>query len=330
MADVIGFDPVAWSVDGGRHPGSLLRVLAYAATNGTVGGVITPADCKVRQLAVAGEQISIDTGAVAIRNRSANVKNQTYIANAGTESRLDVQPTTPAGGRSDAVLVRIEDPDFSPWDLPDGADPATFQYTRPFVQQNVAADLDTAEQLNLGYAAELLARIDIPPSTAAITDGMIKDKRRIANPRNKPDLLRVDLTGADHYVSAAGWTNWPATAKEIDIPEWAAEMILRVRIDAVSASGSAVGGQLRAVISPYNGEIIAATKSTIFTERVIDELSGYEISDRIVIPASARGTKKWIYPQGAKWAGDAGGGGNLRAGNGTSVVYDYIFLETTA
>jgi hypothetical protein len=329
MADVIGFEPVAWSIDGGRHPATLMRVLAYAAVSGG-SGIITPTDCRVRQLTTAGGQVRIDTGAIAIRNMSANVKNQTYIANASTESRLDVQPTTTAK-RSDAVIVRLRDPDFSPWELPSGADPATYQYTQPVIIQNVSATLERIEELNLGYSAELLARLDLPPGTSAITDAMIKNKRRMANPRNKPDLLRIDLDGAaNHDVSTDQWTNWPASAMEIDIPEWATEMILRVSLEGIGAAVGAVGGQLRAVISPFNGAISVATKSTKFIERDLDSLAGYQVSDRIAIPASIRGTKKYIYPQGAKWTGNAGGSGVLRAGPATSVVYDYVFLETAA
>lgn len=329
MANSYGFDTAAWSIDGARHNGDLLRVLAYAATNGSEG-VVSVGDCKVHQLSVPGTQIVIDSGAVLVRNRSGSTKNQTYVANGRTETRLDVTPTTSAGGRSDAVIVRLEDPQFSPWTKPSAAAAPLYRYTKPFIVENVPASTTNADQLGLGYSAYMLARLDIPSSTATITDGMITNVRKVANPRSLRRHVRANHQGAAYDLGGNGatWENWPPVARAIEIPTWATEMIVRMDITGGSAVGGPVGGYMRGVYSVFNGPVINATAQTTFSvEESTQQRRDFLVSDQIPVPASARGTTMYFYPQGRKFV-DVGGVGILRADTGTSVVFDVEFLET--
>jgi len=328
MADVIGFDPVAYSIDGGLHPGLLLRTAQYAATGGAEG-VVSAQDCRVHQLATPGRGIAIDPGAINIRNESGTSRNQTYVANASELTTLD-GPTSTTVKRSYVVLVRIEDPEFG-WPQPNETDALDHQYTKPIFHGPVPESTTHASQLNLDYSAYALARIDIPANTTTITDAMITDLREVANPLRRPKLTAVSLTSAtaDHAVNQDSWQNWPSAAAPFKVPNWATEMIIRVRVSGIWTDTGAVGASLRAVYSPFNGAIVAATATTPVIETTASaQRRQYQIDDQIPLPASVRGTTQYIYTQGAKFPGTAGGSGRLIAGNGTRVVYDIEFLQT--
>lgn len=247
MANSYGFDPVAWSVDGGRHRGELLRVLAFAATAGSEG-IVTTTDCKVHQLAVPGPQIEMDAGALLIRNRSANVRNQTYVANGRTPTRLDVTQTGGAS-RSDLVVVRIEDPQYgSGFEGPPVGEEADWQYVKPFIIQGVSPSITSAAALNLGYPAVALARLDIPASTSVITNAMVKDLRQVAQPRRQrfvkswrmPDgtAAKLDAPGA--------MTLFPSMQLPVLCPEWASQVKMIVNVGNIVQGGEKIIGGMRA------------------------------------------------------------------------------------
>ena len=253
MANTYGFDPVAWSVDGGRHRGELLRVLAYAATSGSEG-IVSLDDCKVHELSTPGTQVAIDAGALLIRNRAANVRNQTYVANGRTETRLDVEPTTSAGKRSDLVIVRVEDPQYAGWTQPSQAAAPDFQYVKPFIIQNVPASTTDVRQLNLGYAAYALARLDIPASTSTITNSMVKNLRKVALPRKDRQVgIWSPADGSVPIVSPpVGPREWfPQLRGGLYCPEWASKVNLLVTISQLWATGN-VAGHVRAEFG-WNG-----------------------------------------------------------------------------
>jgi len=229
MANSYGFDPVAWSVDGGRHRGELLRFLAYAATGGAEG-IVSPGDCRVRQLSTPGPQVRIDAGGVLIANRSPGVRNQSYAANGRTETRLDVTATG-GTGRHDLVVVRVEDPQYAPWSAnkpPVGQEP-NWQYVKPFIIENVPAGTKTFAELNLGYAATELARLEIPPGTTTITDAMVKDVRQLATPRFISDGDIVTPAGSTLTTAMTSFVNFPNASKSTTVPRWATEAQVIIR-----------------------------------------------------------------------------------------------------
>lgn len=331
MANVYGFDPAAWSVDGARHRGELLRFIAYAATGGTEG-IIEASDCKVHAITpTAGPQIAIDAGGLLIRNRSASVRNQTYGANGRTESRLDV-PATGGSTRSDLVVVRVEDPQYSPWSAsaPAPADAPDYQYVKPFLVPNVPNTTTLASQLNLGYSAVELARLDIPPGTTTITSGMIVDLRKLAQPRRQSFIQRYNgPDGTTAFTdSPLAWTRFPPASQiglaSIPVPAWATRARVRAFVSGVQVVDGGIHGWLRYKLSGGVPSTDIYTDTTVMAEGS----PGYgrvntEISSEITIPPGMRG--RTITGNG-EWQ-ERTGTGRLRTDGDIAIVIDIVWLE---
>lgn len=292
MANVYGFDPVAWAVDGGRHGGELLRVLAYAATSGSEG-IISLGDCKVHELGNPGPVVAIDPGALLIRNRAANVRNQTYVANGRTETRLDVRRTD-ATPRSDLVIVRIEDPQYAGWTQPSPAAAPTYQYTKPFIIENVPSNTTDVRQLNLGYAAYALARIDLPAGTTNVTDAMIKNLRQVANPRSRTVFAVLRPNPGETALDDVrdGQYHWfPVIRHPLDVPEWAARVELEIVMSGILRSDK-LFGEIRPEFgfgTGNNPQFVSAAPTGLHYD--ISSKGRFDISVAAVmdIPASYRG-----------------------------------------
>lgn len=243
--DINGFEG-AWAVDGALVDADIMRVVAYAGTGGAEG-VVSAADCRVHQLPVPGTQIVVDPGALLIRNRSAQVRNQTYAATAPAESRLDVTETGSSGGRSDLVVLRMVDPQFAPWtDALNGLDPDTYQYAQPFIIQNVPPTTTRFDQLNLDvpYSAYALSRLDIPANTATITDSMVKNLRKVARPRRErhveiwtPPSAAVDYNLHDEIMRL-----FPQMIMPVDCPDWATQLKIVVHLSNMLLTDNLTGG----------------------------------------------------------------------------------------
>lgn len=323
MADVNGFDPVPLAVDGGRIDGAALRRLAYAASSGSEG-IVSVGDLKVHELPLApGGQVVIDSGAVVYRNRSAGVRNESYMASASQESRLDVAPNLTSSPRSDLVVIRVEDPQFPGWSAPPAVDAPTYQYSRPVIIPNVPAATKRFSQLQLQtpYSAYAAARIDIPAETSTITDDMIVDLRKMAQPRRQREHDRLDgpIGQIDHADLRRLW-NWIS----IDVPDWASAAIIRADLQNVQIRNSAFAGLLSAAIGPDAGPR-ARTRDTYINEQVFgSQRVSYVASDHVTIPASLRGTTQDFYMLGQR----IGGAGILLAESDCQLIFDVEFIES--
>ncbi len=326
MANSIGFDPVAWSVDGGRHNGELYRVLAYAATAGAEGIVSAP-DCKVHQLTTPGGQVAVDAGALLVRNRSANVRNQTYAVNGRTETRLDIRPTGSAP-RSDLIIVRIKDPQYAPWSAVPAGEAPTFQYVEPFVIEGVSANTANFWSLNLGYSGYALARVDIPANTTVITNAMVKDLRYLAQPRRQREV-RIWSPGAREELRQAGArTLFPSMRQLVPCPEWATELKAVVNVGSLMLDGDTTG-HMRVEygwngVDPYVYTQDSGIHHTDASAGQIDRVS-VPIGGEMKLPASFRGKSHYVRigsdvnanPSTGLWVADTW----------TTVVVDLEFVE---
>jgi hypothetical protein len=321
MATINGFDPAALSIDGARHRGELWRVGLYASTSGSEGIVETP-DCKVSQLSTAGAGVSISAGAVLIRNRSASVRNQSYAANGRVTSQVDITATG-ASGRSDMVVIRVKDPQYSPWGALSGADT---QYVEPFVIQNVPASTTRASELNLGYSATELARIDIPANTTVITSAMIKDMRKLAQPRRERHVLVLNPGISD----ATGATNVREQLSNMDnpifCPDWASELKLIVTVSQARYNG-VMNGAIRAEYGYGSGDnptFLATQDSGLdaptgnVTTRTTVVAAG-----ELVIPASYRGKTHNVRLGAMRTVGT----GSLSIDQWTTFIVDAEFVQ---
>lgn len=332
MANSYGFDPVAWSIDGGRHRGELNRVLAYAATSGAEG-IVSFGDCKVHELSTPGNQVEMDAGALLIRNRAANVRNQTYVANGRTVTKLDVTPTPVGTARSDLVVVRVRDPQYAGWFQPTPAEAPDYQYVQPFIIENVPAGTTTARELNLGYAAVALARLDIPGGTATITNAMIKDLRRVARPNRERNVSLWVPPGATVDLPSTNGTrvHFPLLDQTVYVPEWASSAKMVVTLGNILARGYFTG-HVRAELGfgPGMGvQHVATGYSGYHHDPQGDEWNRQTvvIGGELVIPENFRGREQRVRTGSY---GNNGSTGKMVQDAWMTTVVDIEFLEAAA
>lgn len=327
MANVNSFESAAVSIDGARHRGALWRNLAYAATNGAEG-VVAPGDCKPRQLLVPGPQVRLDSGAVVIRVKAANIDNQSYIANNTAETRLDVA-STGATKRSDLVVVRIKDPQYGQWSNPAAGTAPDFQYVEPFIIQNVPETTTSFGDLNLSYSAYALARLDLPPNTINVGTDMIKGLRRVCNQRRESWFGRFDhgATTQDSPTSGETYIRFPASTfpqAQIPIPSWATKAKIRVDITGLSHLSGGYRGNWRWHLTDNTGNFVD-TKTTWAAENTPgDQKLSYLVSDLIDVPDTLRDKTVTGYLQFAREA--TASTGFFRADTNTAVSVDIDFI----
>jgi hypothetical protein len=329
MALVNGFQPAAWGIDGARHNAELMRFALYASTGGAEG-IVEATDLKVHQLTTPGTQVVIDAGGVLVKNRSASQRNQSYGLNGRLESRLDVAATG-GSSRSDLVCLRPKDPQYAPWTtVVGGGDPLTFQYAEPFIVQNVPSNTTSFASLNLGYSGYALARLDLPAGTTNVTNAMIVDLRKLAQPRRDPFLERYDhATGVvrDYTGNLNTYVRMPSDVPfaSLVVPTWATRATVRVDVGGLQFVTGNLAGGLRYKMTGGSPSTSVYTKETYVNEQQWDSGSRkfFEISSEVAIPASMRGFTLQGNPEWKR----TGGSGTLRTGQDTQVVVDITWLE---
>lgn len=264
----MALDSVPWFVGGGaEHSPEVARTLAYAATGGKQG-IISPGDLKVTATSVPGSTVQVSVGSAVIPSRNPTGRNQSYIARMNTADTVSIAATTSSGGRSDLVVIQIEDPWVSgePWQDP--ADPTVGPYVFTRVISNVPAGTTDLNQVSgySGRTAITLARIDIPASTGTITSAMIKDMRDLANPRTARQIVKGSIDGTRVTLSAANWQQWPIKPiTGIQIPSWATHAVVRMDTTIRFVSGSAYAN-FQGFLGP-NGQY---DSTTLYADQLID------------------------------------------------------------
>ncbi len=330
---------MGWAIDG-PVPTEVAdgRRMLYSATSGAegVGGV---SDLKVAPLATPGQGIRVLTGTALIRSAYGSAGNETYQGAVSTQQTVATTPTpsSPSTGRSDLVVMQVEDPWAvnSPWPTP--ATPATYDAFPIRIIEGVPAGTTRLQDVP-GYqtrTAVTLARIDIPASTGTITAGMIKDLRKVARP-NRDHAMRVHaLTGTDTSqittttAYPAGGQTWPtavdAAWTEIDIPSWAS----RARITMIWGGvrippGNAFGYtwvQIAQTVHPQN----VKTQATAWDTPGLSQNSKYThfTADEVTIPPELRGTRQKFYPRANRTGGTASAGMILDYGSSVMLLVDF-------
>lgn len=265
-------DSVPWFVGGGAlHSPEVARTLAYAATNGKQG-VVSPTDLKVTATAIPGGTVQVAVGAAVILNRNPTGANQSYIARMNTADTVAVAATSSSGGRSDLIVIQIEDPYVSgePWQDP--ADPTVGPYVFTRVISNVPAGTTDLSKVSgySGRSAVALARIDIPASTGTITNAMITDLRRIANPRSERQIISTTPTDYTATLDKNVWRAFPNKALTgIYVPEWATHAVIRAESAMKYISGDAYAN-----FQGFLGPAGQQDGTTLYTDLVIDSTTG--------------------------------------------------------
>lgn len=307
-----------WFIGGGaEHSPESARRALYASTGGAEG-VGGPNDLKVVPLETPGQGVRVQIGSALIKSNYVGGETQTYMGTVYQQEYVDTTPTGSAVGRSDMVIMRVEDPFAagSPYTAPAEGDIPLAPYIYIRVISGVP---NTAKRIQdvPGHAndtAVTLARIDFPASTGTVTSGMIKDMRELAQPRRSEVVFaRPRITGDDtnqRYLSgtyANGGEIFPGGAGSpnefvVEIPTWATHMIIDARWMVVQYSESKdpwgaywieFGDEYRNHTWPEKRQYEFATQHFDFNSPYTQDTrsSDWLLMDTQTIPAKLRGKK---------------------------------------
>lgn len=206
--------PVPIATLGAEHSAQQFRMMIKDLARDNQG-VTTGSDLKVTALATPGAGVQVGDGSAVIAGKVSPVQGYYNAYNIGSDT-VDIAATG-STGRSDMLVLRVEDPEYEGTRDP-AVDPIVFFEVIP----NVSS---TATVPPAGYSAVPLARIDIPASTATITNAMIKDLRQVANPRRERVLAPYYYSGIIQEISGTSttWMSFPnLVLANLAIPSWAA------------------------------------------------------------------------------------------------------------
>lgn len=299
-------------VDGATHSAQQFRMLVRDLANGSEG-ITQGDDLKVTQRSTPGGGVLVGDGSAVVRGR-ADAFQGTYAAcNIGA---VDVPISATGGtGRSDMLILRVEDPDYE-----GTVNPATGQVAYFQIISGVSSAATTIPDGRTGIP---LARIDIPASTSTITDAFIKDLRKCANPRRQNRMF-THSPATDSGLLGASTTYNPFSTEagqNIAIPDWATTA--RVRVDVCP---------LRYSTADFFGNLRATFGASLTTQSTgLDDNQGSGIrkipaicADTLTIPSAYRGTTQLLR---AEANGNSGNAGRINVTTSTTFVYTVEFEE---
>ncbi len=310
------WSPTPWFVGGGaEHSPELARAMLNSATGGTEGvGSLT--DLKVRAASTPSATVVVGTGVGMMLNRYAGGNDrQSYMGFNQSDTNTVISATS-GTGRSDLIVARVIDPqygDAAPPSVPNGP------YVGTAIIPNVPSTTTTFSQLGLNYPAIEIARIDIPPNTGTITNAMIVDLRKLAQPRTMRQLYTLQFVLTYKLTASGGayqtWIGNPVGySSGIPIPSWATRVVARFDVEqgtVGNASAIAAGygsGAGFGRIGAFNGSVGVTALRTAETvwrwdAGTVGTRSSVGFADTLIIPSTMRGTNQSIGVD-AKWFGN--------------------------
>lgn len=258
------------AIDGAEIDAAMIRRTTFSLA-GDVNGVVLPGDLVVSELDVPGAGVQIAAGVGVVLNRYQDAPNELYVvSNPGTHTVAEVDmPGVDASDKSYILAIVIGDPDFSqtghPWmgsDDPESGEELTFQYVRPTW---IEVSDDTVTELDVDYPALEIARLDLPASTATVTDSMLTDLTRLARVRQSQDIFVSpggtwdNSTNLVRIPSGGSYGDWgPAQfAPTVKVPTWARRAIVVASINGIGISDTSVdiAGQIRTQLGAVSGPV---------------------------------------------------------------------------
>lgn len=318
---------VPWVIsDVDEVPLEVARLLAYISVAGKEG-IVGPGDLLVRATAVPGTNVRIAPGSFAALNRFVGASQQSYL---GQNDAEITHPITQTGGapRSDLLYVRINDSG------------QTGGGTSGVATIEVVEDVDPAttelSQVLSGVAGIALARIDMPASTSTVSQGYIKDLRKLVAPRREEHMriANYDDVSTPDSLSSSSYITWPSAANwTIDIPSWA----VRAQIVAWVSGYKVVQGNTSTSTNCYGKWRIQlgfwTSIPTYYNHNVSQAAGTLDLATTmtavdVYIPVADRGTTgRTLKSEGLR---DGGNHANslIKAAWGTTVVVQVVFYET--
>lgn len=304
------WDNSPWAIEDGQTSADVGRLVAWHAVDGLTG-VGSPTDLRVRALDVPGGQVRAMPGTCTVPVKALGKSYQVYVGSNPTEDLVSIPATGSGGGRSDLIVARVENPiTGEPWQAP--ADPIAGQYIFTRRYPSVPSNTTHVAQVDPSASAITLARIDMPPSTGTVTDGMIVDLRKTAQQEaplpeeatftntmvfTTSDALPPPSNSAGHQTSA--WVNWPALATwTVKVPSRATSMQLFYQVNpAISAN---TWGELRFLVNgvgtaaiPFDEnfpKVSEGGSNVVFSSNAGGMRTVYLAGAVRAVPAAERGT----------------------------------------
>lgn len=242
--------------NGAEHSAEIMRLVPYMIFGGQEG-VLEALDCRVTALPTPGPGVQVQPGGVTFLNRAPGYSRQSYLGRLPSADTVSIEPTDSSGPRSDLVVIRSENPlSGTPWAPP--ADPKAGPYFYSRVIPDVDPNTTTYRDTGGGDSAYAFARIDIPASTATITQSMIKDLRRVVNPMTGigggAEKLWTESSRcmANSQLQGTNFRTWPTEANwQVPVPSWATGCDVFVQLNP--AMHGAAWGDLQLVIDGVDG-----------------------------------------------------------------------------
>lgn len=296
-------------VKGGKHPARTMRMMIRDLARGNQG-VTEGNDLKVTQLTTPGSGVQVGDGSAVVRGAAWGQGSYTQY-NVGTE-QVDIAPTG-AQGRTDMVVLRVEDPEYE-----GQRDPLQDEIGYFHVVSNVSA---TATAPPAGMTAIPLARITQPANCATVTNAMITDLRGIANPRVDTKLYTAFPSATSTLTySDDKWHPWPTITWSVPVPSWAVTAKLVTTVAGLRLDTADVFGQMKQILGTVEGQATS-----------IDDDQGKNIrrntvvlASSLAIPAAMRGTTQTLKLQTFMARSETG---NLSVDTGTSLISQIEFTE---
>jgi hypothetical protein len=269
-----GMEGVPWMVGGGaKHSANVGRVLAYMAAGGQAG-ITSPGDLKVSPSAPIDGNVHVGVGALSILNGEGNAKNEAYIGRATAVSDVPISPTG-SSARSDLVVIRVRDPQYS-YAAP--TDRTVGPYIFPEVVPGVPAGTVHAEQVAslLNKAVYALGRVDMPPNTTNVQGGYIADLRELAHQRYKAinQLQRGPTPSEVVALTDTNWKNFPSNSLAVPVPFWAThadvEMMVTMVLDGNANMDTRISfGSLTTGTTPFDANVIPQGGNSVMQQHSV-------------------------------------------------------------
>lgn len=313
----MALNPVPIATTGATHTAQEFRMMIKDLARDNQG-VTTGLDLKVSALSTPGPGVQISDGSAVIAGAADPAQGHYSAYNIGPDT-VDIAA---AGGtpRSDMIVLRVEDPDYEGTRNP-AVDPIVFWEVIP----NVSS---TATTVPSGYSAIPLARIDIPASTGTITNTMITDLRKVANPRRERVLYPYYYTGSLTEISGtiAVWKYFPeVTLATVAVPDWAAKAQVVYSVHGIRLSTGNVFGAVRFAL----GDVEAVQAVYIDDNggsgvRRVPITMAETIDLTTTAGAAMRGTNQPVKP---RMRTDPLNSGAIGVDGSTTFIVDIEFLE---
>lgn len=290
----MALDPVPYAIGNATAilTADTMRAMFYAAMGGKEG-ISAVNDFKVTQTPTAGTNIRVAAGGASLLNKYPGGVGQEYAVRAGSATDIAVAATG-ASAATKQVVLTINDPQYGG----SGSGP-----NGPYDAIEILSALPT------GRPYLWLATIAQPANTSTITDAMITDRRKVARPRRETIMFTYAVTAGNGAVLSSttayptGGQTWPVSTEaawgEIDIPEWASYMKIKMTWAGIRVPGGNAFGDAWVQVAPTVNPDNFKTQTVAYNTSGVGNVSRltHIVADTKRIPVALRGTSQKIYPR---------------------------------